>query len=360
MSLHIVHILDSPDARAGQIHAHLPGLVEALGTLDVDCDVVVARPGDPLTRPTHGGPSTAMNDLLDRADILHVHGVAALTHPEVKARLHHAGHRMLIAPHGDLLPSPWRRRGPLTKVLDWISGTRRRYGRAAALIGATPAEIEHLRGAHLNDRVEHLTATATAPLDTPGIDALTTIVPEAAGKRCLLYLGVLDPVEGLVPMLKACEQVVLAAPEWHLIIAGHQHGRWLGMIRAAVERRRMTNRVSFVVDPTIAQQDLLLRQCEVVCQPSLLDVTPFSGLAGMLYGKPCVVSERCQWSEFDPACGWQVRPQREALAEALMTVVSLDAAVLCKMGTAGRAWAASRTWASFAPRYKELYASVAR
>ena len=157
MSLETVHILDSPAPCAGQIHAHIRGLVEALQALEVRCRIVAAE-GDGRLTTLDGDDGTAPCDAasLDRADVIHVHGAGAAAAPPIQVRMGHKANHMVFCPHGDLLPSPWRRTGPIRKLFTWLDGAPRRYRRAAALHATTPAEAEYLTSARLNQRIEQL------------------------------------------------------------------------------------------------------------------------------------------------------------------------------------------------------------
>jgi glycosyltransferase involved in cell wall biosynthesis len=363
MAATVVHVLDSTLPRAGCMHSHVAGLASILPAHGFESALFAAEAGKAVNSGNGHNPSgihwqpcstAEFEHGLEGAALIHVHGISALCHPALQGPGRRKAAPLVISPYGALLPNPWRRLSLLQRLRDWFAPPLRRC-RSAVLLADNAEEARHLETLH--PRVEILPAGVTSTPPPAGDPAwLAAQLGGARERRCALFLGPIDPLQGLVPLLKACERVVPHAPQWHLLIAGPVCGNWLKMIKPAVERRRLSDRVSFVLDPDLTGQHDLLRHSEVVVQPSLLAQPPLAAMSGLLHGKPCVVSSRCHL--LDSAADWacQVPPSKDDLVRALQTVLGETAEQHGRRGATGRSWVLGhRAWDALGPDYASFY-----
>ncbi len=350
MTLKVLHVVNTMPAGVGEIAAELPGLLESLKTLGV---AGALSPAEPHSR----APAD-----FDEFDLAHFHGLPGPSHRALVQAIHRAGLPFVVSPHSALMPNEFERRAPLARITGFLSGDRRFVHKAAAVHAALPEEAEFLRNRKCNARVELIPCGVDGNMSSSADSTLLDDFPLVRDKRCLLFLGALHPIEGLVPMLKACDDVLHGRDDWHVVLAGHEKDDWLKMIRAAVERRSVSDRVTIIVDPAPGLQLALLRQCQVVIQPSLLARSPRSVLRGLMLGTPCIVSARCGLSEIaDCGCGWENEPDRSSIAGALGRALGASADELSAMGARGSAWVEQhRTWGALAARYRDFYGSIVR
>jgi glycosyltransferase involved in cell wall biosynthesis len=336
--MRVLHVVESLAPRAGRIEAHLQGLMTVLDSMGISAQCCGLNSSDDI------------DQRVAESDIIHVHGLGPLRKRVDASRL--LRRPCVVSPHGQLIPHAWRRRDVLTRLRERFGRGRRRLAQAAVITASTLAEVDHLQTAGFS-RVEHL--PVGVPMGPPASSQ------QLNQSRCMLYLGPLDPIEGLVPLLKACEQVADDASAWRIVFCGHRSGDWLKMIRAAVERRDMTARVDFEVDPPRDIQQRLLRDSEIVIQPSLIGVAPLGALDALAHGTPALVSTACGLDEIQRAgCGWCCAPKRGAIAEALAEILGGTAQHHADMGSAGQAWVREHwTWDVIAPRYRDVYSRVA-
>lgn len=358
----VVHVLDSRRPLAGCVHAHIDGLMSAMRTHGYDGRLVAVNGGRELVvRETgEGGAATwaplsesALRQLLQHAAGVHIHG-PQIDQWRTLRGLFAGGPPVLVSSHAGLLPHPWRRPGMWQRLSGWLSNPAQRWRFARALHATNDREAEYLRRIH--DDVEVIPVGVCGQLPESVGTRVDAGLGPALERRCLLFLGPIDPLQGLVPMLKACELVVPSAPDWHLVIAGPVVGRWLDMIRPAVERRGLSDRVTFVLDPDLDQQGALLSHSEIVIQPSLLAAPPFSALSGLVRGRPCVVSSHCQLTHENAPWARSHEPGKEALAEALGAALETPRPDHESLGRCGRDWVlANRVWDVLAPAYAGFY-----
>src|SRR5262245_42304654 len=104
----VVHIIDSPEPRAGCIHSHVAGLTSALSVEGFDTRLAALEPSGVASGWTGNGGVTGawrrweageIQQCLANAALVHVHGVAALEHPVLHTALTRRPTPLVVAPY---------------------------------------------------------------------------------------------------------------------------------------------------------------------------------------------------------------------------------------------------------------------
>ena len=251
-------------------------------------------------------------------------------------------------------------------------------GRAAGLMTTAPEHDQVLRARFAG----HL-AAAQVPIG-PNIPVIPLAPEDARAKvRSVLglppdavlavFFGFLHPEKGLERLIEAVALVRRADPRLRLILAGgvESHSVLGGEaaalrreLEAVASRNGVTAAVSFTDYLPEEEVSCLLRSADVAVFPFNAGVTGKSGslAAALAHGIPTIATAPPglvnRATEADgvlrvPPC------DTAALAEALSRVLS-DRALAARLGAAGRASAAARTWPRIAAAHAEVYAEVLR
>jgi len=109
------------------------------------------------------------------------------------------------------------------------------------------------------------------------------------GSDSIGYVGRLDPIKGLLTLLKAFETVSLKTPGCKLTLVGPDFGMRRTLM-SVVDRRRLSG-VTFLGPVSYDRLPDIYRALDVVVTPSLFEIFGMSSLEAMACGKP-VVSTR--------------------------------------------------------------------
>ena len=109
------------------------------------------------------------------------------------------------------------------------------------------------------------------------------------GSDSIGYVGRLDPIKGLLTLLKAFETISLKTPGCKLTLVGPDFGMRRTLM-SVVDRRRLSG-VTFLGPVSYDRLPDIYRALDVVVTPSLFEIFGMSSLEAMACGKP-VVSTR--------------------------------------------------------------------
>lgn len=333
--MRILHVVESIGQSAGSVSICLQGLARALRSVGTECDLVESV--DP------------MGEAFSRADLVHVHGWhhgAALAAVRAANR---SKKTWVLSPLGTLTSGPHDKPSLINRVIRFV--TERPLRRTSRFVTAVhDNEVHWLRQAGVSQELR----TLPLGIDFDGYE-LEKEWPQKVSNKNILLLGPLVPACGGPMLLKALAELGQTADGWTVTLAGPDPGNLRPALEAAVRRKGGEARVIFVDPKTLDEQKELLAQATVVADVSLQVSSGVSIMQALAGGVPVVATELA--APLEAGTGLSVcKPRREAVREALRTVMGTDPEELRKRGKLARSRSKPLLdWAVLAPRYLELY-----
>ncbi len=381
MPVKVLHVVQSLDPAWGGIARVISELTAGLTKLGTTCRIATlagGRYGTPIrvdgvevrTFAASEGSlgrsaefNRAIGALVAETDVVHLHGLWQSQNWSAGKAARRAGKPYIMTPHSMMMPWAWGRSWWKKRPIGWLfeHGNLRHAARLHAL---APGEADAMRALRFNDRIETI-PNGVWPAEfenAPPPNEILAAHPHLAQKRWLLFLGRISPQKGIVPLMQACLDSASVKSDWHLVIAGPDYRGMRGMIEAAVRRKEMTDRVTFVGPLERNQVLQALARCEVLAQPSLSEGLSMSILEAMAAARPVVISPACNMPEVQKAdAGRIVEPRRRNIAAGLRELTNLPDGSLGAMGDrARRLVVAQFNWETLLPRFVEMYAAVSR
>ncbi len=359
MSLQVLHVVDSLVPQADSVGVALPGLLRVLG--DSDCAGTVAvldgrtdvdTAFDNENWNVHPWDRNATAGLIDNADVVHIHGLsergsAAFARAAQKRRT-----PFILAPLGAFSAAVRSRRSLKQRLVGGF-GDRALLRSAAAVQALHTVEAQELSHHPSTGLVVQLPYSADLANDTTP----ATIDADAEGP-CLLMLGPIDPVEGVVAVLMSLAEIGKAANGWRFVLAGPTHGEWRAMLEAGIRRKGSEDRVVFSSAPDLAAQHAWLKQASLLVAGGLRIRPAVSIMQAVAMGVPVLSTNYVvpdELIEHVSVCG----PTRAALRMGLREALEMDDQTrLAKAAGARDCFNARLDWSVLAPRYAELYRQV--
>jgi len=292
-------------------------------------------------------------------DLVHIHDPTGAQYRKLLPLL--SKHRIphVFSPYGawttaDMLRRTWWRR-----LLDRPPATNR-----TCLHATGKPEADHLRRIGVRGPIEIIPvgvdaacpATAHTPPDEPGGLSLP------ADRRLLLYAGPIYGEPGLVPLLKACDDLETCLDGWHVVLAGTASEAWYQTFRAATRRHGKEDLVTVLRTLDRPARTALLRRADLAACPTTVDRPPIGALEALAAGLPVLTSPQSGLDDFADAGVARLCPvERGAIRDALAELLTLTPAQRATMGAAARTLVQQRyTWPTLAPSYARLYRSLVR
>ncbi|NOT00367.1 MAG: glycosyltransferase [Phycisphaerales bacterium] len=326
--LRVLHLVESLRPTAGSVATVLPGLFKALAdrgwtstvaTRDVPpestdgVDVTSCSP-DAITQPMRS------------ANVVHVHGGERAFLSSILPAIRRSAVPCVFAPLGALCPNPFEADDWRNAMADWFF--RRRLRRTATIFAAAnEAERHELAKRRIGPSVKMLAygidphAFDEAAGDATDGDSASISDGDATGhRRYILMSAPIDPIEGIVPLLRAVAELGYEHRDCHVVLAGPSRGDWKAQLDAAIERKGFTDRTTMVIDPDADTQAAWIRRAAVLAAPGLRIRPAFSVLQALAAGVPVVTTR-----DASPGAAHDLvhvcRPERHALRQALSEVL---------------------------------------
>ena len=290
-----------------------PAVERATGRVDVIHATGIAMP--PATRPI----------------VSTVHDLAYLDHPEMFSR---AGLRF------------FRRALELT------------LAEATLVLCSSQATLRRCRDAGFEERRLRHVPLGVRVAPVTGEQVRATRARFGLDRRYVLWTGTVEPRKNLRGLLRAFERVD-ASVELALVGPAGWSEDLEAVLRSLAEPvRARVHRLGWVQREELAA---LYAGASVFCFPSLLEGFGFPVVEAMAHGTPVVTSLGTSTEELvEDGAGIAVDPRDEpAIAEALSRILA-DADLAERLSRAGRARAATYTWARTAELVREAYVEAAR
>jgi glycosyltransferase involved in cell wall biosynthesis len=358
MGLRVLHVVDSLAPEVGSIAISLRGLFRPLAAAGVTSTVLVSRPtsAEIAGADVQAAGDSAADRLAD-ADLVHFHGcdrgLVELLLPAMRS----LAKPYVVSPLGALSPKPYEKVGWFERLRNSLR-ERPFYRSAACLTVLGERERQDALGRGVNKQVRVLPygieiGDSEPPRIAPGGGA------EAADERRMLLLCPIDPIEGIVPMLRAVADLGRDCKGWTVTLAGPEKADWRSQLEAAILRKGFSERITFVVDPDEQRQQALLAEAAFLAAPSFCVRPPVSVLQAIVAGVPVLASDHgC----FEELAGHMTvcEPSRERLREAARTVINTSEPDRTAIARGAFEFArASLSWDYLAPQYASLYSEIA-
>jgi glycosyltransferase involved in cell wall biosynthesis len=289
---------------AAQVCAGLDVSIVSTWTTD-PCPDVVADLESKGIRVTHIGPAKnpmsrhpdlprILDQLLSRADVLHVHAMwEQIQHVACKtARTR--GIPYVHTPHGML--DPWNMSN--RRLKKWLYLTlrmRRNLDRAAAIHFTTQLERAAVERMRLKPPaiVEPLGLDIREFQDLPPPGMFRAKYPQVAGKRLITFLGRLDKGKGLELLIPAFARVAANIADAHLIIVGpDSHSGYRATVQSMIHQHSLTDRTLLTGMLKGSDKLAALVDSYVLCQPSFHENFGMVVVEALACGTPVIVSDQ--------------------------------------------------------------------
>jgi glycosyltransferase involved in cell wall biosynthesis len=365
--MRIVHVIDTLDPAHGGPPAVAENLAKAQAALGHDVRLAIqlgaeSRLVPTVNLPPHSAlqvfrrPHAEVVALVERADILHLHGVWEPLLAATASAARAAGRPYIITPHGML--DPWSlAQGPWKKKLALVMGFGRMLNEAGTLHVLNGDEQRLLAPLQLKSPCEVIPngifLDDLDPPPDPGI--FRSRQPGPGDRPYILFLSRLHYKKGLDLLADAFAAIADKHPQVDLVVTGPDGGEERPF-RDRIERLSLTKR-TWITGPLYgAEKWSALGGASVFCLPSRQEGFSVAILEALACRAPVVVSENCHFPEVaEVGAGQVVRLNAKAIGAALDAVLS-DRSAGRIMAQAGRALVEQRfTWPKVAAQMLALY-----
>lgn len=305
------------------------------------------------------GLGVALEAAISRADVVHVHGLWTIPGWAAGRRALGAGVPLVVSPRGmldagSLAQHAWRKR------LAWALVERRHLFGATLLHATSEAERRALRRWAPGVPVVTIPNGVEAPRGSnESREAVRRRMGIPAEAPVVLFLGRIHPIKRLDLLARAFEQVRIARPDAHLVIAGpDERGH-----RRDVEPRfaAMGAAVHWTGELGETEKGSVLAASDLLVLCSDSESFGLSVVEAMAAGRPVVATRTCPWEVLESAgAGFWVPQEAGAVAVAAIEVLRNPERAR-EMGARGQALARERyTWdavaTAMAGRYRQAAA----
>lgn len=142
----------------------------------------------------------------------------------------------------------------------------------------------------------------------------------------ILNVGTIEPRKNVLSVVKALEGTAI-----HLAIAGRATTPYAREVKTYVERRRMTNQVTFIHGATTAELAMLYQAASLFIYPSLFEGFGIPIVEALSAGTPVITTRGGCFAEAGGEHSWYVSPYDIAEIRHAITTVLTDAALRRQM-----------------------------
>jgi len=380
MTIRVLHVVQSLDPAWGGIARVVPDLARRLSGVGVESTIATLTGGRYGQSPQIDGAAVrafpasenrlgtsrefreAIGQLVDNADVVHLHGLWTDQNRVAGAAARRRGKPYIMTPHSMMMPWAWQRSWWKKRPIGWWF-EHRNLRRATCLHALCASEAEQIRALGFNRRIETI-PNGIDPgeyADLPPADELIRAHPQLAGRRWLLFMSRIHPQKGIAPLMQGCFDAAAAlAGEWQLVIAGPDELGLRSRLEAAAARKGLAARVTFVGLLDRRQARAALGRAGLFVQPSLNEGLSMAILEALAAGVPVLISPYCNMPEVAQAdAGRIVQPERRPIAAALRELLAMMDDDRRAMGRRGQQLIRERfSWDVVLPQYRGLYERI--
>jgi glycosyltransferase involved in cell wall biosynthesis len=298
-----------------------------------------------------------VHELLDRNDIVHVHGVWNSLVTRCLSARSRGRARIILAPHGML--SHWSlQQKKLKKQLAWKLWMGSALRRVDCFHVLNDAESLELRTLLPNANVCVL--PNGADLVAWPDQRLEQAAARLSDKKHILFLARLHFMKGpdrLVDAFARCVRTSTLPPHIELVIAGPDFGM-LDELRRRTAQLGISDRVKFPGGVFGAAKNALLNGAVSVCQPSRHEGFSLTLLEALAHGVPVITTPESNFPAISAAeCGLVVSGDDVGALSSALSRIAADPGLRERMSSAGRRLVEQQyTWGKIAERALHLYA----
>jgi glycosyltransferase involved in cell wall biosynthesis len=243
----------------------------------------------------------------------------------------------IITPHG-IFMEPWRYAGP--KKAFYLKFLAIPFLKKASCIHAVTAqEIFGFCKAGITTpyTVVPNGVNSDEYRELPSKDSSRTIWPQIRRGPMVLYLGRLSKEKGLDKLITSWKRVNRLFPSAQLMIAGPDFGNYRQKLELMIKIEGLQSSISMPGMIGGKAKLAALGLADIYIQPSLTEAFSTSVLEALACAIPCVVTNRCNFSELaDAGAGEIVEPISESLSDGIIKLLFLDEHLRREMGNKGR------------------------
>jgi glycosyltransferase involved in cell wall biosynthesis len=277
------------------------------------------------------------------------------------------GHPMIVAPHGML--DSWALRNSRIKkmIAAWLYQTAQ-LKKATCLRAVCRSEAQSIRAYGLENPVCMIPYGVDLPVAKQGsslLDECPFNDLKKEGKKILLYLGRLHPKKGIANLLKSwaailsnrSSQTHVLASQWSLAIAGWDEDQHEQELRRQAVENDIENSVLFLGPRFNDEKAACYRYCDALILPSFSEGTPMVVLEAWSYGKPVLMTPKCNLPEgYTAEAALRIEPNPESIRQGLQMLFEMTDSDREAMGQCGyKLVSECFTWAKVASRMRDLY-----
>ncbi len=306
------------------------------------------------------GMIAALPRLVGDVDAVHIHSLY-LAHCWATARTARAqGVPYLVRPHGTLDPYIYQRRRFRKSIVEALF--QNRVNRHAAAMHYTTEEEMRLASPYVPGTPGVVVPLGLDPARyaSPPLNvSLRSRWPEIGNRPILLFYSRLNFKKGLDILIQAFARTLAAGHDWHLVLAGPDHGME-EKVRGWVAEAGLGERTTFtgMLEGDIALA--ALHEADLFILPSLSENFGVSVIEAMACGTPVLISDRVNiWREAQADGAAMVAPPTVDDTEKMMVAAMTDPAARAAMGEAGRASVSRRyTWSKVGAKLESVYEEI--
>jgi glycosyltransferase involved in cell wall biosynthesis len=247
---------------------------------------------------------------------------------------------------------PWALANEKWKKRAYLSVVERPVLRGAVGLRAlTSVEKADYRQVGLNNPVSVIPNGVDIPIGSCPRAFLETF-PHLANRRLLLFLGRLHPKKGIDLLCRAWARLEKSLPDVHLVIAGPDEAGTLAGLIELVSELNLSSRITFTGLLRSHVKWSALAAATLFILPSHSEGFSVSVLEALGIGLPVLVSRNCNFPEIaEVECGWQIDPEIDQLANAIVFSLASEPDTLAGMRDRGRRLVQDNyTWAAIGNR----------
>ena len=319
--------------------------------------VVQARSFGPRQMPIAPGIRKAMDTVIRRSDVVHVHGIWSTVGHTAGSLCRKRDIPFLVAPHGMLDTWALKHRAWRKKAARWF--VEEKFLRAASCVHAlVREECEAIRRFGYQGPIALIpNGVDLAAFERAAGDSAATQPPIVGnGRRIILFLGRVHPKKGLRSLLQAWKRVV-RRDDWCLVVAGPDENNHRQELQRLTHDQNLTEDVLFLGATYGNEKLALLRQAEVFVLPSHSEGFSMAVLEALASSLPVIVTTACNFPELSSSdAGQVVAPTCETLTAAIQRFVDCRERELWRIGQNGKRLVETKyRWDRIAALVQDVY-----
>jgi glycosyltransferase involved in cell wall biosynthesis len=306
--------------------------------------------------------SQAIKAAIQRADLIHVHGLWCYPHL-VSSRAAWDAHKpYVVCPHGMLdewaLSQGRFKKRIYANLIEWQT-----LRRAAVIHALGESEAANIKRLGITTQVVTIpNGVDEAEFDQlPDREVFIKKHPMLGGKTIFLFLGRIHPKKGVTLLAKAFAEVARARPDVALVVAGPDEVGYLKEMEACMDAEGAAGR--YVFTGLLAAEDRMeaLAAADVFILPSYSEGFPIAPIEALAAGVPVIVTAACNIPGIEEQnVGLISTTEVSTLSQAMIRLAD-NPALRKQMGANGRTMVSNTyTWDRIAAQMTTVYQNILR